>query len=119
MMRKQITAAAIREYADLTGDQALIHLQDEAARQAGYPAPIAHGMYLMGLAQSIYLAEHPTHWIQSYSMKFHQPLIRGTMACFGYETCNDEIQVTITAEDEDGEVITKGIFSVKEGVCSP
>ncbi|SDW11234.1 MaoC family dehydratase [Paenibacillus sp. CF384] len=115
-MRKQITAAAIREYADLTGDHAPIHLQDEAARQAGYQAPIAHGMYLMGMAQSIYLAEHRTHWIQSYSMKFHKPLVQNASAYFVYEVCNDRIQVTILEEDEDGEVIAKGVFIVKEGV---
>ncbi|MFC3747042.1 MaoC family dehydratase [Paenibacillus sp. GCM10012306] len=119
MLRKRITATAIRKYADLTGDRAPIHLQDEAAKQAGHQAPIAHGMYLMGLAQSIYLAEHPTHWIQSYCMKFHKPLIQNTMAYFGYEACNDEIQVTITVEEEKGEVIATGVFSVKEGICSP
>lgn len=118
-MRKQITAAAIREYADLTRDHASIHLQDEAARQAGYQAPIAHGMYLMGLAQSIYLTEHRTNWIQSYSMKFHRPLVQGAMACFAYKVRNGEIQVTVTEEDEDGEVIAEGVFSVKEGVFSP
>lgn len=118
-MRKLITTADIREYANITGDQAPIHLENEAARQAGYPAPIAHGMYLMGLAQSIYLAEHPTHWIQSYSMKFHRPLIQGTWAHFSYEVCNGKIQVKVTADDEAGEVIATGVFSVKEGVFSP
>ncbi|AZN41625.1 MaoC family dehydratase [Paenibacillus albus] len=117
-MRKQITAAAIREYAEHTGDLAPIHLQDEAARQAGYPAPIAHGMYLMGLAQSIYLAEHRTHWIQSSSMKFQRPLVQDTLACFVYEANNDSILVTITEQNEDGAVIAKGDFIVKKGVCS-
>ncbi|SFJ17048.1 MaoC like domain-containing protein [Paenibacillus sp. UNC496MF] len=118
MMRIQITAAAIRGYADLTGDLAPIHLQDEAARQAGYQAPIAHGMYLMGLAQSIYLAEHRTHWIPSYSMKFHRPLVQDALACFVYEACNDSIQVTVREQEEDGDIIAKGVFIVREGVCS-
>ncbi|MBO7744366.1 MaoC family dehydratase [Paenibacillus sp. MWE-103] len=118
MRRIQITAAAIRGYAELTGDLAPIHLQAEAARQAGYQAPIAHGMYLMGVAQSIYLEEHRTHWIPSYNMKFHRPLVQDTLACFVYEACGDSIQVTIREQDEAGEIIAKGAFIVREGVCS-
>ena len=114
MMKKQITASVIRKYADLTGDKASIHLLEDSARKAGYKAPIAHGMYIMGLAQSIYLAEHQTHWIESYSMQFHKPLVQDSTVSFAYETCDGDIQVTVTAEDS--EVIAKGVFSVKEGV---
>ncbi|MNJ03911.1 hypothetical protein D3C73_1644340 [compost metagenome] len=51
-------------------------------------------------------------------MKFHRPLVQGTWACFSYEACNGEIQVKVTAEDEAGEVIATGVFSVKEGGLS-
>ncbi|MFD0557354.1 MaoC dehydratase-like protein [Stackebrandtia endophytica] len=37
-------------YAHASGDHNPIHLDDEAARSAGLPGVIAHGMYTMGLA---------------------------------------------------------------------
>lgn len=111
-MIKHITADAIRHYAAASKDTAAIHLNVEAAAKAGYKRPLVHGMYIMGLAQSLYLAEHPTQWITTYSMKFQKPLVVDTVAFFDYEVCNDDIHVTVTIES--GEVIAAGAFSVRE-----
>ncbi|WMT43118.1 MaoC family dehydratase [Paenibacillus sp. D2_2] len=111
-MRRQITAAMISQYAEVSQDTAAFHLDTHAAREAGYERPIAHGMYIMGLAQSLYLVEHRNHWISSYSMKFQKPLYSETTACFQFEACEYNIQVTVTSED--GDVIAKGTFTVKE-----
>ncbi|MDQ0088988.1 acyl dehydratase [Paenibacillus anaericanus] len=111
-MNKRITAAAIRQYADVSKDTAAIHLNAEDAAKVGYKQPIAHGMYIMGLAQSMYLNEHPSQWISSYSMKFQKPLLVDSIAIFDFEVCDSTIQVTITVES--GEVIALGDFSVKE-----
>ncbi|MCJ8013590.1 MaoC family dehydratase [Paenibacillus sp. KQZ6P-2] len=111
-MKKRITADAVRQYAAASRDTAAIHLNAEAAAKAGYERPIAHGMYIMGLAQSLYLAEHQALWIHDYSMKFLKPLFIDTMASFDFEACEDTIHVTVTTET--GEVIALGSFSVKE-----
>jgi acyl dehydratase len=42
----------IRAYADASGDQNPLHLDDEVARAAGFPRVIAHGMYTMGTLTS-------------------------------------------------------------------
>ena len=62
-MKKHITRAEVLRYANASNDKAAIHIDDEIAKKAGFERPIVHGMYVMGLAQSIYLKEHPTQWI--------------------------------------------------------
>jgi acyl dehydratase len=59
-MNIRITAEAVRQYALASKDMAAIHISSEAAAEAGYERPIAHGMFLMGLAQSLYLSKHQT-----------------------------------------------------------
>lgn len=45
-----ITRADLAAYAAASGDHNPIHQDDTAARAAGLPGVIAHGMYTMGLA---------------------------------------------------------------------
>ncbi|WP_438350736.1 MaoC family dehydratase [Paenibacillus sp. FA6] len=111
-MKKQITADAIQQYAIASKDTAAIHLNVEAAVKAGYKRPVAHGMYIMGLAQSLYLTKHPSQWITTYHMKFQKPLLVDTVANFDFEVCDDHIHVNVAVES--GDVIASGTFSVKE-----
>lgn len=113
-MKKIITAETIRQYATTSKDTSAIHLDEEAAAKAGYKRPITHGMYIMGLAQSLYLAQHPSQWISTYHMKFQQPLLIDTVVFFDFEVSEGDIHVTVT--DESGEMIASGTFSVKEVV---
>jgi acyl dehydratase len=46
----RLTRAHLRRYAEASGDLNPIHLDPAAARAAGLPDVIAHGMLLMGLA---------------------------------------------------------------------
>ncbi|QFF97492.1 hypothetical protein PB01_00950 [Psychrobacillus glaciei] len=111
-MNKHVTAEVIRRYAAVSKDSAAIHVDNEAAAKVGYKRPIAHGMYIMGVAQSLYLADHPKQWIIDYDMKFLKPLLVDTVAIFDFVFSECNIEVTVTAET--GEVIASGSFSVKE-----
>ncbi len=111
-MKKHITAEAIQQYAATSKDTSAIHLNVEAAAKAGFKRPVAHGMYIMGLAQSLYLTEHPSQWITTYSMKFQKPLLVDTVVIFDFEVCDGHIQVTVAIES--GEVIASGAFTVEE-----
>lgn len=112
-MRKYITTEVIQQYATVSQDTAAIHLDRDVAAKAGFKRPIVHGMYLMGLAQSIYLAKHPRQWITQYEMKFHKPMLVDTVARFDFEPDDDStIKVTVTADDDT--LIASGAFSVKE-----
>ncbi|GIP26650.1 hypothetical protein J23TS9_17800 [Paenibacillus sp. J23TS9] len=110
--KKHITYEAIRQYAAASKDTADIHLDAEAAAGAGFKRPIVHGMYIMGLGQSLYLSEHPTQWISTYDMKFQKPLLVDSVAIFEFVDSDGHILMTVTAES--GEVIASGTLSVKE-----
>ena len=47
-LSRVVTAADVMAYADAGGDQNPLHQDDAAARQAGFPGIIAHGMFTMG-----------------------------------------------------------------------
>lgn len=111
-MNKIVTTEAIKRYAAVSKDTAGIHIDKEAAEKAGYNRPIAHGMYIMGLAQSLYLADHPTKMIAEYKMKFQKSLLVDSFAIFDFKSSDCNIEVTVTADT--GDIIASGSFSVKE-----
>lgn len=111
-MKKRITYEAIKQYAAASKDMADIHLDPEIAKSAGFKRPIVHGMYIMGLAQSLYMVEHPTKWITSYDMKFQKPILVDSEITFEYKGSFGVIQVSVT--DDVGEVVASGTLSVKE-----
>lgn len=51
-LRSEITREQIRVYAEASGDDNPLHLDDGAARDAGMPGVIAHGMLTMGILAS-------------------------------------------------------------------
>lgn len=113
-MKRRITAEAIRQYAHVSKDDSAIHLNADAAANAGFKRPIAHGMYIMGLAQSLYIREHPQQWITTYTVRFINPLYVDSDVVFDFKDTNGEIIVTVTGED--GELIASGTLTAKEGL---
>lgn len=47
-LARTVTREDVRAYADASGDQNPLHQDDDAARMAGFPGIIAHGMFTMG-----------------------------------------------------------------------
>ncbi|MFJ7972703.1 MaoC family dehydratase [Psychrobacillus sp. NPDC096389] len=111
-MKKHITVEAIEKYAAVSKDKAAIHLDVDAARAAGFDQPLVHGIYVMGLAQSLFMEGHPKQWITAYKMKFQKPLLVDTIAVFNFERVKDSVGVTVTKEN--GDKIAVGTFLVKE-----
>ena len=64
------------DYANASGDQNRIHLDEEFAKSVGLPDVIAHGMLTMALAGNVV-----TNWLQdinaikSFSVKFSSPVV--------------------------------------------
>ncbi|HET6522599.1 MAG TPA: MaoC/PaaZ C-terminal domain-containing protein [Geminicoccaceae bacterium] len=50
---RAVTAADIDAFAELTGDHHGIHMDDAAARAAGFPGRIAHGLFGLALMEGI------------------------------------------------------------------
>lgn len=111
-MKKTITREDVLRYAEASNDKAAIHIDDHFAKKSGFNRPIVHGMYLMGVAQSIYLKEHPTSWIYDYFIKFQQPLLVDEEVVFQFDKKEDWIEVSI--QTNDARFIAVGHFKVKE-----
>lgn len=64
------------DYANASGDQNRIHLDEEFAKSVGLPDVIAHGMLTMAIAGNVV-----TNWlkdinaIKSFSVKFSSPVV--------------------------------------------
>lgn len=108
----KITKEALRQYAAASGDTSAIHLELDAAKQAGFERPIAHGMYMMGLAHSLYLSKHPSFWIKSSRMTFIRPLFVDTVVCFDYVVVDDEVEITVV--EKNGDLVARGYLTVRE-----
>ncbi len=92
-------------YANASGDRNPIHLDDAAARMAGLPGIIVHGLCTMAFASKVIVdhlcASNPAQ-LKRLAVNFSRPVFpgdtittmvwpgqdRGDVRCFGYETCN-------------------------------
>jgi len=95
-MNRKITNEQIKQYANVSQDFSPIHFPDERNNHQ----PIAHGMYIMGLAQSIFLEEHPDYWIVDYEMKFIQPIIVESTITFQFTQRDLDVSVVVCGNDE-------------------
>ncbi len=70
-----VTPEHVAAYAAVSGDDNPVHTDAEAARALGLAAPIAHGMYLMGLMQR---ALDPVTYPCRFEAQFVSPATLGT-----------------------------------------
>lgn len=74
-----VERADLQRYADASGDDNPIHLDEAAAKAAGLPDVIAHGMYTMGLVSRAILewlaAAGVDARITEFSTRFAKPVV--------------------------------------------
>ena len=56
---RTLTAADVRLFADLTGDDNPIHVDEEFARQTRFGKPIIHGVLLLGIVSKVLGRDFP------------------------------------------------------------
>jgi acyl dehydratase len=107
---RTVTAADVAAYADAGGDRNPLHLDDAAARAAGFPGVIAHGMFTMG-----HLASAVADWcgdadaVVELTAQFRAPVAMGeTIVAEGSVVEVDARQRTATLDlrvtlERDGE----------------
>ena len=80
-----VTREDVKAYADASGDQNPLHLDDEVARAAGFPGIVAHGMYTMGtLASAIVSWAGGVGSLVRMKAQFRAPVFMGdTIVCGG------------------------------------
>jgi acyl dehydratase len=110
----QVTRDQISAYAEASGDHNPIHLDDDAARAAGLPGVIAHGM--LGMAQ---LANFVVAYAGDYRRlrrlrcRFSGMVLPGDTITFSGRVAGEEdglVRLELNAENQKGErVLTKAL----------
>lgn len=70
-------ADALARYAEVSGDDNPLHLDDVLARSIGFPAPPVHGMKLLAAFEPMLIAWRRDLFLSRLSGKFVQPILRG------------------------------------------
>ena len=108
------------DYANASGDQNRIHLDEEFAKSVGLPDVIAHGMLTMGLVGNVV-----TNWlkdinaIKSFSVKFSSPVVvpnnsEGTLVEFTgkieEKSDNKQIKIGLEARCQGTKVLGRSVI---------
>jgi acyl dehydratase len=97
-----ISREDVRAYADASGDLNPLHLDDAAARAAGFPGVIAHGMLTMGhLASSLVAWAGDPSVIVRLRVLFRAPVLAGETIVAGG---------TVRAIDRDRRIATVDVW---------
>jgi acyl dehydratase len=97
------TRELIAAYAEASGDRNPIHLDEEAARAAGLPGVIAHGMLQMGLLARV--AGDPAR-LRRLSCRFAEVVQPGDTVTFRGEEADGRVE--LTAVNQEGRpVVTR------------
>lgn len=106
-----VTRSMLAEYAQASGDNNPLHLDDEAAKLAGHREVIAQGMLSMA-----FVGRWVTSWcslqeLQSLSSRFTAPTPVGSrLKCKGHVTATQNgwmtVEYTVTIEQSDVVTIT-------------
>ena len=111
------------DYANASGDQNRIHLDEEFAKSVGLPDVIAHGMLTMAIAGNVV-----TNWlkdinaIKSFSVKFSSPVVvpnnsEGTLVEFSgkieEKIDNKQIKIGLEARCQGVKVLGRSIIIVQ------
>jgi acyl dehydratase len=108
-----ITREQIKQYAEASGDFNPIHTDPAAAKKAGLPGCIAHGMLVMALGSRA-LSEWGVGSLESYDVRFQAMTMPDEwLQVKGQWTDEAAGKGTLTVENEMGEVKMKGAFIAK------
>ena len=102
-----VTRTDFVRYQGASGDMNPVHHDEHFATNAGFPAPLAVGMYTAGAL----CAWASDHWgpnnVRRTRMRWKKPCFPGTTLSFSAAVEHEDaaqIQVALTATDQDGDV---------------
>ncbi|MFG3053368.1 MaoC/PaaZ C-terminal domain-containing protein [Kitasatospora sp. NPDC048239] len=108
---RTLDTAAVHRYAHASGDLNPIHLDDQAARAAGFPAAIAHGMSLLALAAEEIAdryADGDATRISGLGARFAAPVTPGTALHLRLHPHDDAAVVRFTLTTDTGAAVKAG-----------
>lgn len=104
------------KYSGASGDFNPIHTIDEAAKKAGLPGIIAHGMWTMGNLAKLFTAYHEEGFIQDYVVRFTGMVFLDDVITLKAELSerNEDVLIfQVVAENQDGKAVIKGTVNFK------
>ncbi len=77
---REVTAADVRTFAELTGDDNPIHVDEEYARNSRFGRPVVHGVLLLGIISKVLGKDFPGYGsvAVAISCKFLRPVLVGS-----------------------------------------
>jgi 3-hydroxybutyryl-CoA dehydratase len=94
-------------YAQASGDMNPLHLDPEAARRAGFPDVIAHGMYSAGLVAADLVRRYGEGALLHYAVRFRSPVHLGdtlTLTCGARVESDGVPELSLVLTRQTGEV---------------
>lgn len=103
-------------FAGASGDHNPIHIDSDAAKAAGLPDVIGHGMLSMAMLGRLLTGWLPQWALRSFEVRFQEPTSIGDVV-----TCRGEVieadagggfRIAVEAVDQNGRVKTSGVAAV-------
>ena len=116
-----LDSARVAAYANASGDRNPIHLDEEAARAAGLPGTIVHGMLVMGHFERALRDWLPGTRIRSLQIRFLRPLAVGARMTVSGRVAKllpgtpPEMIVRLSVQDDAGQSVSIGDATVSAG----
>lgn len=104
------------KYSGASGDFNPIHTVDEAAKKAGLPGIIAHGMWTMGNLAKLFTPHLEDGFIQDYVIRFAGMVFLDdviTLKADLAEKKDDVLTFNVAAENQKGKAVIKGTVKFK------
>lgn len=112
---EELTRTQIVQYAGASGDFSLLHTDEPAARAAGRPGVMAHGMMTMAVSSRVVTGWFGTEALRSLGARFTAPVRPGdrlvsTATVEATETAGalTLVRLVLRTTDQDGRVVLTG-----------
>jgi acyl dehydratase len=111
----EVTRTGIVQYAGASGDFSVLHTDEPAARAAGHPGIMAHGMMTMAVSSRVVTAWFGTGAIRSLDARFTAPVwpgdrLVGTATVAAVETAGASalVRLALRTTNQNGQVVLTG-----------
>lgn len=112
---KEITDAMVRSFAEISGDNNPIHLDNEAAKASIFGERVAHGILVTGLISNVLGCQLPGHGsiYVSQQVTFLRPVkigdtITATVQVIEKDEKRGTVKCKTTCTNQDGKAVIKG-----------
>jgi acyl dehydratase len=114
IVKPPLTRATLALFAGASADHNPVHIDSDAAREAGLPDVIGHGMLTMAYLAQVLTGWVPPSAIRSYTVRFLAPTrIGNALTCTGTVVAREigvsgSVRIALQAVDQFGEVKVRG-----------